>query len=76
MGSDERADAHEEHVSTDDDPTNDDDAKGSMQKDDPERGKGTGEGERGLGVQSGASGGGEPTEPEDATPERGQTAGN
>lgn len=76
MGSDERADAHEEQVPTDDDPTNDDDAKGSMQKDDPERGKGTGEGERGLGVQSGASGGGHPTEPEDATPERGQTAGN
>jgi len=75
MGSDERADKHEEHVSTEDDPTNDDDAKGSMQADDPERGKGTGEGERGLGVQSGAQGGGEPTEPEDATPERRQDRG-
>ena len=55
---------------------NDPDAKGSQQADDPEIGEGTGEGERGLGVQSGASGGKQPTEPEDASPERGQTAGN
>lgn len=58
------------------DPTNDDDAKGSLQKDEPEIGEGTGEGERGLGVQSGASGGGQPTEPEDGSPERAQSAGD
>ncbi len=57
--------------------SNDDgDATGSLQKDDPEIGESTGEGERGLGVKSGASGGEHPTEPEDASPERAQTAGN
>lgn len=66
----------DDELDTKDDPTSDDDAKGSLQKDEPEIGKGTAEGERGLGVQSGASGGEHPTEPEDATPERGQTAGN
>ncbi len=74
MDNDEQAD---EGLPNQDAPKgNDDDAKGSLQKDDPELGKSTGEGERGLGVQSGASGGEHPTEPEDATPERGQTAGN
>lgn len=76
MGSDERADAHEEHLSTEDDPTNEDDAKSALQQDEPEIGEGTGEGKRGLGEQTGGSGGGEPTEPESGTPERGQTAGN
>ena len=76
MGSEERADEHTEHLSTEDDPSSGDDAKGALQKDEPEIGKGTGEGARGLGVETGAEGGGEPTEPEDATPERGQEAGN
>lgn len=76
MGSDERADEHEEHLPAEDDPTSDDDAKGALQRDEPEIGSGTGEGDRGLGEQTGASGGGEATEPEDADPERGQTAGN
>lgn len=70
--SEQRADEHEEHLDTVDDPTSDDDAKGALQKDEPEIGKGTGEGERGLGTQTGAVGGDTPTEPEDATPERAQ----
>lgn len=56
--------------------TSDDEATGAaLDADQPEIGKGTGEGERGLGVQSGASGGGHPTEPEDGSPERAQSAG-
>ena len=54
---------------------NDSDAKGSLHKDEPEIGKGTGEGDRGLGVDSGAAGGEHPTEPEDAEVERGQSSG-
>lgn len=57
--------------------SNDDgDATGALQSDDAKVGEGTGEGTRGLGEQTGASGGGKATEPEDGTPERGQTAGN
>lgn len=67
---------HDEDEPTQDRPKgNDDDAKGSQQADDPEIGRGTGEGKRGLGEQTGATGGGQPTEPEDATPERRQDRG-
>ncbi len=74
----EDEDMKEEEARSQERPKSNDDgeAKGSLQADDAEIGKGTGEGERGLGTQTGASGGEHPTEPEDATPERGQTAGN
>jgi len=74
----ESEDRTDEDVPSQDRPKSNDDgeAEGSLQADDPKIGEGSGEGERGLGVQSGASGGEHPTEPEDATPERGQTAGN
>jgi hypothetical protein len=52
-----------------------DEADGSLQKDEPEIGKGTGEGERGLGEQSGATGGEHETEGEDEAPERMQDRG-
>lgn len=73
MDSDETRDEEEPTQAGEKD--NDDDAKGSQHADDPELGKGTGEGERGLGTQTGASGGAQPTEPEDANPERRQDRG-
>lgn len=42
--------------------------QGAKGADNPEPGKGTGEGEGGLGSQTGALGGGEPVEPEGRTP--------
>lgn len=56
-------------------PDDDPGAKGALDKDDPAPGEGTGEGERGLGEQTDALGGAEPTEPEDAEVERAQSSG-
>lgn len=70
------SDQSDEDVPTQDiEKGNDDDAKGSLQADDPKIGKGQGEGDRGLGEQTGATGGERPTEPEGATPERRQDRG-
>lgn len=42
--------------------------QGAKQADNPEHGKGTGEGKGGLGSQTGALGGGKPVEPGGTTP--------
>lgn len=41
---------------------------GSKSDDNPDAGEGTGEGDQGLGVQTDAGGGGEPTEPGNSRP--------